>query len=157
MITLSNGTAYEQAVLKAILQLKNVPLALEPVSTQPLRLDTPEFHVEGFLCCTLFADEKWPIPELFHGSVDARAHMRQITRKTALAANAENTREIRDLLEHTHHASPYLIGERVCILDVLLLPFINHAPNPTYAARLTEDFTRWLTSQSGEDWSSYSF
>jgi hypothetical protein len=157
MILVSNGTRYEQAVLRQTLDLKNVKGYCLGPSEHPLQLSTPELQLDGFLKVLLFVDEKWPLPNLFPGDVNARAHLRQIVCKTALAAAHNDTATLQELIAHTHDANPFLLGEQLSILDVLLTPITASIPNQHYTDHLTATLTQWTTSQSGEDWASPSF
>jgi hypothetical protein len=143
-----DGSAYEQQVLSLLLALKSVEhtISSEP-NNQTIKLIAKDFLVEGLVPCVLYADAKHPVPQFIPHIPEHQALILMII-NNFLSTHLDDTHTKHQIDELTQTADPYILGDNLSLLDLLVAPFTRLIANQHYGQALARAITKWNRSLS---------
>jgi hypothetical protein len=148
--TLTGGTAYDHHLILTIAKVKkaNVVSFGEINNDTDVEMRCPTTYLCGLIPIVIFLNAKHPIPELLHGGPEERSVALMVLNNVANEIRLRApTRHVQELLDQTQTAEPFLLGNLLSLLDLLVAPISEYA-SESYQKALTREITLWTNSYS---------
>lgn len=146
-IEIRDGSSYEQQILSLLLTFKSIPHRVTTApQLAPIKLILHNFLVEGLMPCILYADAKFPVPQLVPQVPEHQALMLMIMNN--FLSTDDNAHTKTQIDELTQTADPFILGDNLSLLDLLVAPFTRLIGNHHYCQALAQALQKWNKSPS---------
>lgn len=134
-VTIKNGNSFEQSTIKTLALAKGLqPATLPGKDEDAIELHTNEIIVTGFHPCIFYLEAKYPYPNLIFGDIESQVAMLMVVDSLNYPLR-KSPAPLKDLMEQTACANPFILGDRPSLIDVAATHYKNVLP-PTYQQKV---------------------